>query len=178
MFASEFVESCGLASWSLNSHVVRATARALNDPFVRAIATETGDPVVVPRFAHEPKVIRGDRGEYVLFWTGCDPLETDRGSLHACYPAFKSQPATAANCSVPGDGSTPPAWSIPGSSSYRGPGHNIRANVGDRTWMSWATTPLGPWSKPVVVMNATNRQGSRQVRNGLLFFSNSLEYYL
>ena len=135
MFASELVNSCGLHAWACNSQVIHATARSLEEPFV-------GAGVVQPRFAHEHVVVRApSTGEWVMYFTGCDPLAIN-GSQHSCSPVFDGDGA-AANCTGLGDGSTP------GNAGMK----RIPASF-DHTWMSWAKAPAGPWSAPVMVLAA------------------------
>jgi len=50
-----------------NSQVIHATSPSLEQRFSRV-------GVVQQRFAHEPVVVRGQGGEFVMFWTGCDPV--------------------------------------------------------------------------------------------------------
>ena len=154
MFLSEFLNSCGLATWTVNSQVVHATAASLDQPFRKVSAVTLGsDPTteaIQPYFAHEPVVTRGPDGEWVMFWTGCDPSAIPP-STSVCRPAFAAGAGGAVNCSALGDGSTP-----------HGLG-GTRKKSSDNTWMAWAPHPDGPWSKPTVVMSPTlnNMTGAR-----------------
>ena len=81
------VNSCGLNAWACNSQVVHATSPTLSQRFSRVAAVRFGgrdrdhdagvsaadDSPVQPRFAHEPNVVRGPAGEWVMFWTGGGP---------------------------------------------------------------------------------------------------------
>jgi hypothetical protein len=136
--------SCGLTAWSCNSVVVHATSPSLTQRFTRVGALtfggDSGEPdPVQPRFAHEPNVVRGPGGEWVMYWTGCDPAAA-AGSPRSCSPAFVDG-TEAANCTALGDGSTPPT---------AGMKRGGRSN--DHTWMSWSKLAGGPWSAPVVVL--------------------------
>ena len=134
MFAAEMLNSCGLDAWACNSQVVHATSTSLGQHFSRASTvafTGSSDSggggssgVLQPRFAHEPVVVRGPGGEWVMFWTGCDPSAA-AGSHTGCNPTCLA----AADCSAVGDGSTPP------SALHDQCG---RARSNDHTWMSWA----------------------------------------
>lgn len=133
MWAAEMMNSCGLNAWACNSQVVHATSPSLLQRFTRvgalrfdggsgggaggspphnAAATVDGDGAaadtnpVQPRFAHEPNVVRGPGGEWVMFWTGCDPAAPP-GSPTSCSPRF-TESTSAADCRGLGDGSTPP----------------------------------------------------------------------
>ena len=166
MWASEMLGACGLNAWACNSQVVHATSTSLDRRFARDGPLTFGRPaasegggsgggggggdgsgggrgrgggVVQPRFAHEPNVVRAPTGEWVMFYTGCDPAAA-AGSPGSCSPAFSGD-ASAANCTGLGDGSTPP-----GAGMLRGGRSN------DHTWMSWSKAAAGPWSAPVVVL--------------------------
>ena len=81
------VNSCGLNAWACNSQVVHATSPTLSQRFSRVAAVRFGGrdrdhdagvsaadaSPVQPRFAHEPNVVRGPAGEWVMFWTGGGP---------------------------------------------------------------------------------------------------------
>lgn len=147
MFLSEFLNSCGLASWTVNSQIVHATSPDLHLPFqkvdvsaVRSSAAAEASAPIQSYFAHEPVVTRGPDGEWVMYWTGCDP-SAKPPSKSACRPAFAAGAGSPLNCSALGDGSTPPG--------QRG----TRPKSSDNTWMAWAPHPNGPWSTPVVVMS-------------------------
>ena len=63
-----------------NSQVIHATSPSLEQRFSRV-------GVVQQRFAHEPVVVRGQGGEFVMFWTGCDPVSIALGAVesYVCY---------------------------------------------------------------------------------------------
>jgi hypothetical protein len=149
MFLSEFLNSCGLGTWTVNSQIVHATAAALDQPFRKAGAvvfgTASADAAagpVQPHFAHEPVVTRGPGGEWVMYWTGCDPSAAAPSST-ACRPAFAAGEGRPVDCRAPGDGSTPKGRL----------GKGTRPKSSDSAWMAWATRPGGPWSEPAVVMS-------------------------
>jgi hypothetical protein len=144
MFLSEFLNSCGLATWTVNSQVTHATSASLDQPFQKVSTVNllgrygaTTEPIE-PHFAHEPVVTRGPAGEWVMFWTGCDSTAKPPSSA-VCRPAFAAGAGGPVDCSALGDGSTPPGLG------------GTRIKSSDNTWMAWAPHPDGPWSKPVVV---------------------------
>jgi hypothetical protein len=167
MFAAEMLNSCGLTAWACNSQVVHATSPSLAQRFVRSepliflggsggsgssgSTGSTGNGVhgvstpanpVQPRFAHEPTVVRGPAGEWVMYWTGCDPA-APAGSPSSCSPTFSAGHTAPANCTGLGDGSTPPTADV------------VRKRSNDHTWMAWAPTANGPWAQPVVVLKGS-----------------------
>ena len=120
MWAAEIVNSCGLDAWACNSQVVYATAATLNEKFTRGGAltfsgdgsssssssssnrTDKGDLAEVePRFAHEPVVTRGPAGEYVMYWTGCDPGAPESSPYGALQPVCSSSSSSTDRDSRP-----------------------------------------------------------------------------
>jgi hypothetical protein len=63
LFASRFVNGCGLSSWTTNSECVHATAVGPLGPF-------QVDSVVTPAFCHNPVIRRAKDGTYLLFSLG------------------------------------------------------------------------------------------------------------
>ena len=59
MYAAQFVNGCGFNQWSTNSRIVHAVGDTADGPFVVA-------GVVWPVFAHNPAVIRGPAGEWIM----------------------------------------------------------------------------------------------------------------
>jgi hypothetical protein len=56
MWGSEIEGHCGIDAWTTNSHVIRATSEHAGGPYVR-------QEEVMPRFSHEPNVVRSPTGE-------------------------------------------------------------------------------------------------------------------
>jgi hypothetical protein len=111
-WASEMVNGCGLNTWRTNSQIVRFTAAAPGGPWAR-------QEVVQPVFAHEPDVVRGPAGEWVMVWSAWPlPDAADR----------------CANCSA---GATAPG----GPRGGCGP-HYMH---GFKQMMAVAPGPNGPW---------------------------------
>lgn len=81
------------------------------------------DSVVVPAFSHEPNVVRAPTGEWVMYYTG---LAQDSAATPPCD-----------QCT---DGNTPANSTCPTGASTAG-----RATP---TYMIYAMSPIGPWSKP------------------------------
>jgi hypothetical protein len=59
MYAAQFVQHCGFNQWDYNSRIVHAVASQADGVF------EVKD-VVWPVWAHNPAVVRGPRGEWVM----------------------------------------------------------------------------------------------------------------
>ena len=58
-WASSMTHGCGINAWETNSEIVHIIGDAPTGPFARA-------EVFAPPFAHEPDVVRGPRGEWVM----------------------------------------------------------------------------------------------------------------
>lgn len=112
MFAAEMVGHCGIDSWMENSRIVHAVSKTPHGLFNR-----TG--VVVPPFAHEPDIIRDEKGGYVLFFTQASKPET--GDRKPCVCA---------------DGSTDHATCAGAKYQWDR----------DPTYFVTASSPWGPWS--------------------------------
>ena len=113
---SEMVNGCGINSWTSNSHIVHATAPAPGGPWARA-------EEVAPVFAHEPGVVRGPAGEWVMVFSAW------------------ALPPDAPRCTDCADGQT-----------LNHPSHNgcgANASHAFRTLLSVAQAPDGPWGPPI-----------------------------
>ena len=111
-WASEMVNGCGLNTWRSNSQVVHFEAGDPSGPWARREVTQ-------PVFAHEPDVVRGPAGEWVMVWSAWPlPDAADR----------------CANCSA---GATAPG----GPRGGCGP-HYMH---GFKQMMAVAPGPNGPW---------------------------------
>ncbi|KAJ9459687.1 hypothetical protein DIPPA_16830 [Diplonema papillatum] len=131
MYSSVMALECGINYWEPNSMVVHATAQAPAGPYVQKSTIE------LP-FAHEPNVVRGPNGEYVIYMllrnpngfilyncTGPNITEATGDGEGVSY----GRGATTGDCPVP------PARS---------------------TYMVWSDYPDGPWSDPVLVLKPWN----------------------
>jgi hypothetical protein len=124
-WASEMAAGCGINAWLTNSRVVHFTAAAPGGPWTR-------DAVVWPAFAHEPDVVRGPSGEWVMVWS-------------AARLANASDVCT--NCT---DGSTSHVQpNNPGGYVKGGCGPDARH--GFKQMLSTAPTPDGPWAAPTEI---------------------------
>ncbi|GMH71994.1 hypothetical protein TL16_g05803 [Triparma laevis f. inornata] len=128
MWASEMTEHCGIGAWAQNSRIVHAVAESADKPFERV-------DVVWEVFSHEPEVVPGPNGEYVMYFTA--QLRGEHGDCECCRDG-----------SGPCDGST-------------GPGdcgddvdYEFLKNVGDSdpSWMSFTDDPAGNWSEPLQIL--------------------------
>lgn len=64
-WASEMTNGCGIHSWQSNSQIIHLTAQSPYGPYTRR-------GVVWPTFAHEPDVVRGPAGEWVMTFSAFD----------------------------------------------------------------------------------------------------------
>ena len=128
MFAAEMVGHCGIGAWETNSRVILAKAASAVGPytFVRE---------VFPAFAHEPTAGRGPNGEYVVWFTRYEHLNSSAPCGACVDGTTPSYP-----CAPPTPGRPPPFTAANPAQSY----------------MSWAADPLGEWSAPVMVYNGTD----------------------
>jgi hypothetical protein len=151
MYAAEMVAHCGIQSWSRNSRVIVASADNLSAAF-------SYEKELFGVFSHEPAAIRGDKGEYVLFFTtttqGC-------GAYGDCVPEEI--------CAGMGNGTTcnpggPACWTqCDGKAGTPEVCHDKKTEASPLTrfptFMSWSIHPLGPFSKPVMVYNGSDGGG-------------------
>ena len=131
-WASEMTFGCGINAWETNSQIVHIVGNSPQGPFQRK-------EVFAPAFAHEPDVVRGPAGEWVMLYSGynADTLEiTGKG-----YNASSLAAAVCTNCS---NGFTPPQGS-PGCPFQRG----TPAKLGHSfvQMMAIASSPGGPWNQ-------------------------------
>eukprot|EP00935_MAST-01C_sp_MAST-1C-sp1_P001890 g1890.t1 len=124
-WASEMLEGCGINAWETNSQVVHIVSDSPLGPFERK-------EVVWPAFAHEPDVVRGPQGEWVMLFSAF-PYNTSGLDAHVCR-----------NCS---NGATP-APKTPGCPFQRGEPAALRHPF--RQMMAIAPSPEGPWDKRLV----------------------------
>lgn len=124
MWASEMANHCGINTWKVNSFIVHATASATDGKFAFQRVNDSITRSMFPVFSHEPTVVRGPSGEWVLYWS--------------TYPNGHTLGPPCTNCT---DGYTPPGCGSPHGGS-------------PPTFMSWSLSPEGPWSTPVAVLAA------------------------
>ena len=150
MYAAEMVGHCGIGSWTRNSRVILASSESISSPF-------KFEKELFGVFSHEPFATRGPKGEYVLYFTtttlGC-------GAYGECVPAD--------TCAGMGNGTTcnpggPTCWNncSKGATSQGCFDHSSERSPRTRfpTYMTYASHPLGPYSKPVMVYNGSDQAG-------------------
>ena len=120
MWAAEMTEHCGIGAWSQNSRVIHAISDTPGGAYKRV-------SVVWEVFSHEPEVVPGNNGEFVMYFTA--QLRSPHGSCNCCREGFG-----------PCDGSTGP-----------GDCSNVeRVGDADPTYMSYTTdVNATKWSDPV-----------------------------
>eukprot|EP00947_MAST-08B_sp_MAST-8B-sp1_P004928 g4928.t1 len=133
MYSAELVNHCNMALWLGNSRVVHSVSHdGPLGPYRRA-------DVVLPVWAHEPNVVRAPTGEWVMYASMLPGGRTANvaGRPCVCSPATgqpisssSSSPSSSSSSSCTGDRD----WSVP-----------------LQTYMLFASSPNGPWSKPQLV---------------------------
>eukprot|EP00035_Acanthoeca_spectabilis_P004778 m.106857 g.106857 ORF g.106857 m.106857 type:complete len:607 (-) comp12724_c0_seq2:1803-3623(-) len=121
-WASEMEYGCGINAWESNSRIVHTVAANPLGPYRRVAE-------VWPVFAHEPDVVRGPSGEWVMMYSGYPYNAT--GLAHvAC-----------TNCT---DGSTPPPGT-PNCPFQRGQPSSLGHKF--QQMLAIAPGPNGPWTQ-------------------------------
>ena len=62
MWSAEMTDHCGIGAWSQNSRIIHATSDSAGGKYVR-------QNVTFPVFSHEPVVVPGPGGEFIMFFT-------------------------------------------------------------------------------------------------------------
>ena len=129
MWSSEMSNGAGIKAWNTNSQIVHAVADNPERPwdFKR-------QGVVFEAWSHEPSVVRAPTGEYVMYFSSTVGHGPDENAF----------PCTGVLC--PGKNGTSDA-SCPADEACTLP----KSAWGMKTKMSYAPTPYGPWSSPLVV---------------------------
>jgi len=123
MWAAEMTEHCGIGAWVQNSRIIRATADSPGGVYTRT-------QVVQEVFSHEPEVVPGPNGEYVMYFTA-NP-RSQHGDCNCCRVGHG-----------PCDGSTGP-----GDCPAKGPSEGA-------SYMSHTKDPVnGNWSDPVQILSS------------------------
>lgn len=128
-YVSEMQAGCGINAWQTNSRIVHIVGDSPYGPFER-------QEVVFPVFAHEPSVVRGTRGEWVM--------------LFSSY-RYNATGLEAIICSTCKDGVTPEV--SPKCPFQRGYPKNLSHVF--QQMMSFADDPNGPWETPVEIPQLT-----------------------
>eukprot|EP00939_MAST-03C_sp_MAST-3C-sp1_P002855 g2855.t1 len=126
MWAAEMLNHCGIDSWTTNSQIVHASCvLSTSSLYPSNTCKFRRDQVVWGAFAHEPNVVRGPQGEFVMYFTASENVSKPPSNI----------------CDECKNGRSSP--SCHGSDAGSGP-----------TYMSWSASPLGPWSTPVRLFEA------------------------
>ena len=123
MFFSEMLSHCGIGSWAYNSHVMMGYSNSAIGPY-KAVKE------IFPAFAHEPTVVRGPKGEYVVWFTRYQQVNLTSPCLGVCTNGSTIKSECAA--------------------------HEPTAEAIMQTWMSWTMDPFGEWTEPVMLYNGSD----------------------
>jgi len=124
-FASEIRNNCGINAWETNSQIIHITGNSPHGPFQKR-------KVVFPAFSHEPSVVRGPSGEWVM--------------LFSSY-RYNATGLDAVLCKSCKGGVTP---EISTDCPYQlGNPKNLHHRF--QQMMSTAKSPFGPWSSPIEI---------------------------
>eukprot|EP01059_Diplonema_ambulator_P036181 TRINITY_DN8925_c0_g1_i1.p1 TRINITY_DN8925_c0_g1~~TRINITY_DN8925_c0_g1_i1.p1 ORF type:complete len:399 (+),score=61.65 TRINITY_DN8925_c0_g1_i1:39-1199(+) len=141
MFASEFINDCGLNNWSPNSRVIRTVSTT------GPLGPYAFDGEVLPTFHHNPQVRRTSNGSYVMYVIGRDCNKTSD-----CTNGPSPAPVTTP-CPIPGDMGPPNMES--GITAYfaqtlTSPWTEIGQVLGSNAKEDWDadTTNPGPYLHP------------------------------
>jgi hypothetical protein len=115
MWAAEMTEHCGIGAWAQNSRIIRATSDTPGGNYKRT-------QVVWEVFSHEPEVVPGNNGEYVMYFTA--QLRSPHGDCNCCRTG-----------QGPCDGSTGPGDC--GHSPFMNETSTPTLGDSDPSWMSW-----------------------------------------
>lgn len=133
MWAAEMTNNTGILVWMSNSRIRHAVSRA--GPF----GPYEPQDIAFGLWGHEPTVARAPTGEYVLFWTA----------------HFGDRvPCSGIPCGDGDDGN-----SIMDPSKHCLNIHDCTYNTNLNSYMSYASNPAGPWSKPVLVPKGSFGEG-------------------
>ena len=144
MYASEMTAHCGIGAWAQNSRVIHATSSTPGGTYERK-------GVVWGVFSHEPMMARAPTGEYVMYFTSS--LENATVGTCDCCAAGRSKcDGSTGPGDCPGTTTTTTATSTTSTttttSTTGGLGGRVGVGDSDPTWMSYASSPDGPWSEP------------------------------
>ena len=112
-------EHCGIGAWNHNSRVIHTTSDTPGGEYTRK-------DVTWEVFSHEPEVVPGSNGEFIMYFTA--DLRSEHGDCKCCRPGG------------PCDGSTGP-----------GDCSSLSSRGGSNSYMSYTTDPNGNWSTPQVL---------------------------
>jgi hypothetical protein len=152
MWSSLMDGHCGLGAWNRQSTVVLARSSHPAGPYEQVKS-------LFPAFSHEPSATRAPTGEYVVHFTstayGC-PIDEKPGWGSCVSKKFGGGPGIIG----PQPGGEPGCVCDDNVSWHDRCTGNLTIALDPATQfptlMSWASHPLGPWSKPVVVYNGSD----------------------
>eukprot|EP01061_Rhynchopus_euleeides_P007663 TRINITY_DN16728_c0_g1_i4.p1 TRINITY_DN16728_c0_g1~~TRINITY_DN16728_c0_g1_i4.p1 ORF type:complete len:493 (+),score=142.54 TRINITY_DN16728_c0_g1_i4:79-1557(+) len=146
MWAAEMTEHCGIGAWAENSRVIHAVSATPGGSYKRT-------QVVWEVFSHEPEVVPGPNGEFIMYFTA--QLRSPHGNCNCCRAGHG-----------PCDGSTGPG-DCPDLSDKPSLGDS------DSTFMAWTSDVNSTsWSEPVNVF--PDYQGSDTNFAPIIFNNGSL----
>lgn len=130
MWAAEMTEHCGIGTWNQNSRVIHATSKTAGGAYTRK-------DVTWEVFSHEPEVIAGPDGEYIMYFTA--DLRSEHGLCNCCRPGHG-----------PCDGSTGQGdcGNSFNSSSSKGA---LKKHSSSDSYMSFTKDPNGKWTTPTKI---------------------------
>jgi hypothetical protein len=129
-WTSEITHGCGINAWETNSQIVHIVGDGPTGPFTRR-------EVFASAFAHEPDVVRGPKGEWVIVFSAFNAITRAEG-LRGYTPATLAA-AVCNNCT--NSASPPPG--TPGCPFQRGSPRNLSHPM--IQMMAVASSPDGPW---------------------------------
>ncbi|KAL3938096.1 MAG: hypothetical protein SGBAC_006925 [Bacillariaceae sp.] len=124
-FASEIQNNCGINAWETNSRIVHITGNSPHGPFLKR-------KVVFPAFSHEPSVVRGPNGEWVMLFSSYRYNATGLDSVLCKSCKGGVTPEISERC--------PYQLGNPKNLHHR-----------FQQLMSKAPSPFGPWSSPIEI---------------------------
>ena len=121
MWVTEMINHCGLNAWQSNSRIVHAISNTAFGEY------EFVDEVM-PVFAANPAVVRGENGEWIMLFEHSDPPPCNF-SICKCYNGSTTKQCNAAQAAKDCD-----------YNKARWP-----------SWLSYAWDANGPWSTPEII---------------------------
>ena len=148
MYVSEMVDHCGIDAWQSNSHIVHAVA---TNPY----GTFKYVDEVVPIFAANPAVVRGENGEWIMIFEHSSPPPCNF-TLCQCSDGWSTDQCQAKQKAKDCD-YTRARWP---------------------SYLSHASNPNGPWSTPemIPVFHDNGNQGDFNISP--IIFSNGSAIFM
>jgi len=124
MYAAVMAHGCGLNAWRPNSQIGHATSKQPAGPYEL-------EQIILPHFAHSPEVVRGARGEWLVYHVGAGADNTTK-----CPDPSANSCRWTTNCSA---GCTGPEHPWLSGLGFYGPASVMKAS-----------SPDGPWEDTVI----------------------------